>query len=39
VIIDTLGGYGWGFALAAGVAAFGALWWAWAVPEIRQVAD
>lgn len=39
VIIDTLGGYGWGFALAAGVAAFGALWWAWAVPEIRQVTD
>jgi MFS family permease len=39
LIIDRLGGYGWGFAVAAGVAAFGALWWAFAVPEIRQVAD
>lgn len=39
VIIDKLGGFGWGFALAAAVAAFGALWWAFAVPEIRQVVD
>lgn len=39
VLIDRLGGYGWGFALAGGLAAFGAVWWAWAVPPIRQVAD
>lgn len=39
LFIDYLGGYAWGFALAAVVAAFGAVWWAWAVPAIRQVAD
>lgn len=39
VLIDQLGGYGWGFALAAAAAALGALWWIWAVPEIRQVVD
>lgn len=39
VLIDRLGGYGWGFALAGAISAFGALWWAWAVPEIRQVVD
>jgi len=39
LIIDYLGGFGWAFALAAALAALGALWWAWAVPEIRQVVD
>jgi MFS family permease len=37
LLIDHLGGFGWGFALAAGIAALGAVWWAWAVPEIRRV--
>ena len=37
MIIDAYGGFGWGFALASGLAALGALWWAWAVPEIRQL--
>lgn len=37
MIIDAYGGFGWGFALAGGVAAFGALWWAWAVPSIREL--
>ena len=39
LIVDYLGGFGWAFALAAGLAALGAAWWAWAVPEIRQVTD
>jgi MFS family permease len=39
LLIDYLGGYGWGFALAGAVTAFGALWWAFAVPPIRQVID
>jgi len=39
LIVDYLGGFGWAFALAAALAGLGALWWAWAVPEIRQVAD
>ena len=37
MIIDAYGGFGWGFALAGGLAASGALWWTWAVPEIRQL--
>ena len=39
LIIDYLGGFGWGFALAGLLAGLGAVWWAWAVPEIRQVVD
>lgn len=39
LIVDYLGGFGWAFALAAALAGLGALWWAWAVPEIRQVVD
>lgn len=39
VLIDRMGGYGWGFALAGTLSALGAIWWAWAVPEIRQVVD
>lgn len=39
LFIDYLGGFGWGFGLAAALAASGALWWAWVVPEIRQVTE
>jgi MFS family permease len=39
LIVDYLGGFGWAFAQAAVLAALGALWWAVAVPEIRQVVD
>jgi MFS family permease len=39
VLIERLGGYGWGFALAAGVCFAGALWWGLIVPKIRQVVD
>ena len=37
VMIDRAG-YGSAFYLTAGVALFGALWWAFAIPAIRQVA-
>ena len=37
LIVDRLGGYGWGFALAAGIALLGALWWIVAIPPIREV--
>lgn len=37
ILVESYGGYGWAFALAAGLAAFGAAWWALLVPEIRQV--
>ncbi len=37
VMIDKAG-YGSAFYLTAGVALFGALWWAFAVPAIRQIA-
>ena len=37
MMIDKAG-YGSAFYLTAGVALFGALWWAFAVPAIRQVA-
>ena len=37
LIVDRLGGFGWGFALAAGISAGGALWWWLAMPPIRQV--
>ncbi len=37
MIIDAYGGFGWGFALASGVAASGAVWWAWASARIRQL--
>ncbi len=36
IIIDRAG-YGSAFSLTAGVAVFGGLWWAFAVPAIRQV--
>lgn len=36
ILIDRAG-YGSAFALAAGVAAFGAIWWATAIPRIEQV--
>ena len=37
MIIDNFGGFGWAFALAAAMAALGALWWATVVPKIEQV--
>lgn len=37
LIIDRLGGYGWGFALAAGVAFLGAIWWLLIIPPIREI--
>jgi MFS family permease len=39
LIIARFGGYGWAFALSAAVAALGAVWWAWVVPPIREVAS
>jgi MFS family permease len=38
LIIDTLGSYGWAFAISALVSGSGALWWRWAVPPIREIA-
>ena len=35
--VVTHAGYDAAFYLTAGVAAFGALWWAWGVPKIEQV--
>lgn len=37
LIIDWSGSYAGGFWLAAAVTGFGALWWAFALPPIRQV--
>ena len=37
MMIDRAG-YGSAFYLTAGVALFGALWWAFAVPAIKQIA-
>ncbi len=37
VIIDWTGSYAGAFWLAAGVSAFGALWWAFVLPEIGQI--
>lgn len=37
VIVDSLGSYGWAFAIAALVAGTGAVWWRWAVPPIKQI--
>lgn len=39
LIVDRLGGYGWAFAVAAGVSALGALWWWRVIPPIRPIAD
>ena len=39
VIIDQLGGYGWAFALAALVTAWGALWWWKMIPVVRPIPD
>ena len=38
LIIDYLGGYGYAFAVAAAVSAFGALWWGLIVPKVELVA-
>jgi predicted MFS family arabinose efflux permease len=37
IIVDRAG-YESAFYLTAAVAAFGAVWWAWAVPAIREIA-
>ena len=37
LIIDFTGSYAGGFWLAASVSAFGAIWWAFVLPEIRPV--
>jgi MFS family permease len=37
VIIDWSGSYAGAFWLAAGVSTFGALWWAFVLPEIAQI--
>lgn len=37
LIIDRLGGYGWGFALAGAIALLGAFWWWRVIPPIREV--
>ncbi len=38
IIVDQLGSYGLAFALAAGCAAAGALWWWLVIPPIRPIA-
>lgn len=38
-LIEAYGGYGWAFALAAAMAALGAVWWALLVPKIEQVVE
>ena len=38
LIVDYLGGYGYAFAVAAAVSAFGALWWSLIVPRVELVA-
>ena len=38
LIVDRLGGYGWAFAAASGIALLGALWWAVLVPPIHEIA-
>ncbi len=38
LIVDSFGSYGWAFGISALMAGFGALWWRWAVPPIRQIA-
>jgi len=37
IMIDRTGSYSGGFFLAAAVVGFGALWWVWGVPKIRQI--
>ncbi|WP_369026225.1 MFS transporter [Qipengyuania sp. RANM35] len=37
VIVDQLGSYGLAFAIASGVAVFGAVWWWLVIPPIRTV--
>jgi MFS family permease len=37
VMIDRTGSYSGGFYLAAAVVGFGALWWVWGIPKIRQI--
>lgn len=37
LIVDYLGGYGWAFAVAAGLSVAGALWWWLVIPPIREM--
>lgn len=37
LIVDKLGSYGWAFAIAAGIAALGFVWWLFVIPPIREV--
>jgi MFS family permease len=37
MIIDRTGSYAGGFYLASAIVGFGALWWAFGVPKIRQI--
>jgi hypothetical protein len=36
-IVVQRAGYNSAFVLTAGIAAFGAFWWAWGVPRIAQI--
>lgn len=38
LIVDGLGGFGWAFAVAAGISALGFAWWLLLVPPIREAA-
>jgi len=37
LIVDRSGGYGWAFVVAAAVSAVGALWWWFAIAEVRPI--
>lgn len=37
LIVDRAGGYGWAFAVVAAVSASGALWWWFAIPEVKPI--
>jgi MFS family permease len=37
LIVDASGNYGWAFAIAAGVAALGFVWWLFVIPPIREI--
>ncbi|MEO7786736.1 MAG: MFS transporter [Sphingomicrobium sp.] len=37
LIIDSTGSYSWAFYIAAGLSLAGALWWTFAIPQVRPV--
>lgn len=39
MIVDRMGGYGWAFAVAAGVALVGTAWWLVIVPDVRPIGE